>query len=62
MTNEVRDELEAAVDEIFGKDSNEWRSINLFDAITRIVARTNSRVFVGLPLCEWQHDLEGLRY
>lgn len=52
VTDEVRDEMEAAVDQIFGMDSEEWKSIGLFDAITQIVARINSRVFVGLPLCK----------
>ena len=51
MTDEVRDELEAAVDELLGTDTKTWKSISLFDTVTHIVARINSRVFVGLPLC-----------
>ena len=51
VTGEVRDELEIAVDELWGIDTYHWKSIVLFDVITKIVARINSRVFVGLPLC-----------
>ena len=51
MTDVVRDELKAAVDDIFGTDTENWNSIGLFDAITKVVARINNRVFVGLPLC-----------
>ena len=51
MTEVVNDELRTAVDEIFGTDPEQWTLIGLFDAITKVVARTNNRVFVGLPLC-----------
>ena len=51
MTNVVSDELKAAVDDIFGTDTENWTSVGLFDAITKVVARINNRVFVGLPLC-----------
>jgi hypothetical protein len=51
MTDTVNDELRVAVDDIFGTDTESWKSIGLFDAVTKIVARTNNRIFVGLPLC-----------
>lgn len=54
MTDEVKDELETAVDELLGTDTKTWESISLFDTITHIVARINSRVFVGLPLCSYK--------
>jgi len=31
--------------------ATEWRSVPVFNPILRIVARTSSRAFVGLPLC-----------
>jgi hypothetical protein len=52
LTDAVSDELRTAVDEIFGTDTDEWKSIGLFDAITKVVARLNNRVFVGMPLCK----------
>jgi hypothetical protein len=52
LTDAVSDELRTAVDEIFGTDTDEWKSIGLFDAITKLVARLNNRVFVGMPLCK----------
>ena len=51
MTDLVNDELRTAIDEIFGTNTEEWELIRLFDAIKRVVARINNRVFVGLPLC-----------
>lgn len=32
---------------------SEWTEITAHDAMMDIVARASSRVFVGLPLCEW---------
>lgn len=52
VTPEVCDELAAAVDEIWGTDTKEWEDVVLFESITKIIARTSNRVFVGLPLCE----------
>ena len=52
MTEIVNDELKTAVDEIFGTDADNWSAIGLFDAVTKVVARINNRVFVGLPLCK----------
>lgn len=51
MTDVVNDELRTAVDEIFGIETEQWKLIGFFDAITKVVARINNRVFVGLPLC-----------
>ena len=65
VTPEVCDELRAAVDELWGvgpepKDEDdpdgeksEWKTVVLFDSMTKIVARMSNRVFVGLPLCEY---------
>jgi hypothetical protein len=52
LTDVVSDELRMAVDEIFGTDTENWKSTGLFDAITKVVARLNNRVFVGVPLCK----------
>lgn len=52
MTPEVCDEMAAAVDEIWGTDTREWSFVRVFESMTKIIARTSNRVFVGLPLCE----------
>ena len=51
MTDAVNDELKTAVDKIFGSDTEQWKLIELFDSMTKVVAKINNRVFVGLPLC-----------
>ena len=43
-----------------GIETEEWKLIGLFDAITKVVARINNRVFVGLPLC--MHSLVDCQY
>ncbi|KAJ9609815.1 hypothetical protein H2200_006144 [Cladophialophora chaetospira] len=61
VTPEVCDELKEAVDQLWGiePDPEEdeeiekggWKTVVLFDSMTKIVARMSNRVFVGLPLC-----------
>ncbi|EXJ93891.1 hypothetical protein A1O1_02284 [Capronia coronata CBS 617.96] len=51
VTPEVCDELCAAVDEIWGTDTQALKEVTLFESITKIIARTSNRVFVGLPFC-----------
>jgi hypothetical protein len=64
VTPEVVDELKEAVDQIWGVENDPddeedeamtggWKTVVLFDSITKIVARMSNRVFVGLPLCEY---------
>jgi hypothetical protein len=45
--------MAAAVDELWGTDTREWSFVKIFDSMTKIIARTSNRVFVGLPLCEY---------
>ncbi|EXJ92197.1 hypothetical protein A1O3_00747 [Capronia epimyces CBS 606.96] len=62
VTPEVCDELAAAVDEIWGTDTQHFTEVTLFDSITKIIARTSNRVFVGLPFCrdeEYIHNAVG---
>ncbi|OAL24026.1 hypothetical protein AYO20_10771 [Fonsecaea nubica] len=60
VTPEVCDELATAVDQIWGSeadpdfeyysDADGWKTVVLFDSLTKIIARISNRVFVGLPL------------
>ncbi|KIV86966.1 hypothetical protein PV11_02540 [Exophiala sideris] len=58
VTPEVCDELAAAVDEIWGTSTKKWAFVKVFDSLTRIIARVNNRVFVGLPLCRDEKYIE----
>jgi hypothetical protein len=55
VTGDVGDEMVRAVEDVFGGEEvssdQEWREVKLFDGITKVIARTSNRVFVGLPLC-----------
>lgn len=60
---EMVDELQEAVDEIWGLGASEsekagsggdgWREVKVFDSMMGIISRGSNRVFVGLPLCEY---------
>ncbi|OAP59844.1 hypothetical protein AYL99_04846 [Fonsecaea erecta] len=67
VTPEVCDELAAAVDQIWGSeadpdfeyyDAEGWKTVVLFDSLTKIIARISNRVFVGLPLCRDEQYLK----
>ena len=49
---DVLDELAAGVDEYWGKDTEGWTDVSVFNVMMKIVSRATNRIFVGLPLCE----------
>ncbi|PIL26428.1 cytochrome P450 [Ganoderma sinense ZZ0214-1] len=49
---EIADELECVLQEcIHSEDGGDWARLNPWDLMKQVLARTTSRVFVGLPLC-----------
>ncbi|KAI9830674.1 MAG: hypothetical protein M1826_004503 [Phylliscum demangeonii] len=51
LTTEIMTELSAAFDETWGTDTENWKEINVLQNMTRVVARTSNRIFVGAPMC-----------
>ncbi|KAI8654609.1 hypothetical protein NCS57_01207500 [Fusarium keratoplasticum] len=51
IVNAMNNELKTVFDEQFGKDTENWREIDLRSTIQIIVAQAASRFTVGLPLC-----------
>ncbi|RDW57887.1 cytochrome P450 [Aspergillus mulundensis] len=54
----LNDELGVAFDKYFGTDTEQWQSIDLFEAVRMIVAQGASRFTVGLPLCRNEQYLK----
>lgn len=48
---ELRDEIRAAIDELWGNVRGETRDVCVYDTMRRAIGRVTNRVFVGLPLC-----------
>ena len=48
----IREEIRMAFDKYFGTDEDNWRAIDLSEAVKMIVAQGASRFIVGLPLCK----------
>ena len=48
----VLDELAMSVGEYWGKNTDDWTDVKVFDTMMKIVSRASNRIFVGLPLCE----------
>ena len=44
-------EIEASIDEAFGMDMEEWKTVNLWEAWHVIVPRATNRILVGAPTC-----------
>ncbi|KAK5119965.1 hypothetical protein LTR85_007041 [Meristemomyces frigidus] len=51
LVPEVQDEMQHAMDDVFGLDIEEWREVCVFEAMMKVIARVSNRMFVGLPLC-----------
>lgn len=47
----IEDEITLSLSEAFGLGDSEWKSVVAFDSIRKVVSRTSSRAFFGLPLC-----------
>ncbi|KAH6897302.1 cytochrome P450 [Thelonectria olida] len=50
-TEAVIDEIRDALDTLWGNDAQDWKEVDLLDAMLEIMSRVVSRVYVGLPLC-----------
>ncbi|KAL2162078.1 hypothetical protein VTH06DRAFT_7863 [Thermothelomyces fergusii] len=55
----VQEEVHAAIDATFGKDVENWTSLNVWDAWLEIIPRVTNRILVGAPLCRNQAFLDG---
>jgi cytochrome P450 len=53
----VQEEVHGAIDATFGKDTENWKSVNLWEAWLGIVPRVTNRILVGAPLCRNQEFL-----
>ncbi|KAK4149681.1 cytochrome P450 [Chaetomidium leptoderma] len=53
----VQEEVHGAIDAAFGKDTENWKPLNLWEAWLGIVPRVTNRIIVGAPLCRNQEFL-----
>lgn len=58
FANDVVDEMEQALADSWGTDTDSWVEVNVYQTLLHIVARLSTRVFVGLPLCRDAEFLE----
>ncbi|EAQ85066.1 hypothetical protein CHGG_09080 [Chaetomium globosum CBS 148.51] len=47
----VQEEVHGAIDATFGNDTENWKTLNLWEAWLGIVPRVTNRIIVGSPLC-----------
>ncbi|KAK5625314.1 hypothetical protein RRF57_001030 [Xylaria bambusicola] len=51
FTDDIADEVLAALDEYWGTDTEEWREVKVYDTMLPIISRISIRVFMGRQLC-----------
>ncbi|OTA98873.1 hypothetical protein M426DRAFT_28032 [Hypoxylon sp. CI-4A] len=51
FADDIVEEANLCLGEIWGKDVEEWREVNVYDTMLALIARLSTRVFMGLPLC-----------
>ncbi|KAM0808340.1 putative Cytochrome P450 [Seiridium cardinale] len=54
----LHDELRHSLDELWGKDTLEYKEIVVWEVMQRVIGQVTNRVFVGLPMCR---DVELLK-
>jgi cytochrome P450 len=54
LSEEIWTELSVALDEHWGSDTEEWKEVNVFQTMLRVVTRTSNRVFVGERMCKFR--------
>jgi hypothetical protein len=52
LAPQLADEISVAVDELWGCDTENYKTVSLEETIFRIVARASSRIFVGEVVCK----------
>jgi hypothetical protein len=53
LTEDIWSELTTAFDHHWGIDTEQWKEVNVFETMIRIVTRTSNRLFVGEKLCKF---------
>ncbi|KAH0564835.1 hypothetical protein GP486_001771 [Trichoglossum hirsutum] len=51
LTEDMVDEVEFALEQNWGVDTEEWREVPVYDTMADIIRRISNRVLVGVPLC-----------
>lgn len=54
LTSDLMDEIRFSMDQLFGLDTNQYRTVNIERTVKKIVTRTVNRILVGQPLCEFK--------
>lgn len=60
LVPEIDEQVRLCVDDIFGTDEKEWKTVNIWDAFMDFVPRVTHRILVGRPLCENQEYIKGM--
>ncbi|KAK7989928.1 Vacuolar calcium ion transporter [Apiospora arundinis] len=58
FADDVVDEMEQALTDSWGTNTDDWVEVNVYQTLLHIVARLSTRVFIGLPLCRDTEFLE----
>ena len=51
LTMDIMAELMASFDDYWGSDTESWKTVNVYETMIRIIARTSNAILVGVPLC-----------
>lgn len=56
----IDEQARICVDDIYGLDEAEWRTVKIWDTLMQFVPRVTHRILVGQPLCENDEYLKGM--
>lgn len=56
----IDEQARQCVDDIYGLDETEWKTVNIWDTLMAFVPRVTHRILVGEPLCKNKEYLDGM--
>ncbi|KAK0672033.1 cytochrome P450 [Cercophora samala] len=54
----IQDEVHASINDVYGTDTENWKTLNIWDSLIGIVSRVTNRILVGDPLCRNEEFLK----
>ena len=52
LTKDMVEEVQFALEQNWGVDTEEWKEVPVYDTMADIIRRISNRVLVGVPLCK----------
>lgn len=57
---EIEEQVRVCVDDIYGTDETEWKKVNIWGCLMKLIPRLTNQMLVGKPLCDNQEYIDNI--